>query len=376
MDRVVYLLGAGFSAPLGLPVMSNFLEMAKDIYELNPRKNKHFKKVFDAINTMAKAGMYYSADFFNIEEVLSILEMERMLASRQTEELFTRFISDVITHYSPILTTTFVPTDQEPNRWKNNIFEGFDYANYYGHFVCALLNVEISLIQDTSEIPYLFRIHCEPVEDRDRQYSIVTLNYDLVLEMTAKHLMNNFSGGSDIRFNRADLQDEEGSHIGKLHGSIDNPGIVPPTWNKNLHENIVEEWKMAYRLFSEANHIRVIGYSLPETDAYVRYLLKSAIAQTLNLKSFDVICLDNENDEIRSRYSAFLRFPKFRFVSGVVENYLRTHTDKLWRGTTGKRGPLAPRRFLEDAHEVFMTKSISLHKENPYLDPTLYFGPD
>jgi hypothetical protein len=33
VDRVVYLLGAGFSAPLGLPVMSNFLMKSKDLFE-------------------------------------------------------------------------------------------------------------------------------------------------------------------------------------------------------------------------------------------------------------------------------------------------------------------------------------------------------
>ncbi|WP_175406349.1 hypothetical protein [Bacillus sp. FJAT-27264] len=29
MEKVVYILGAGFSAPLGIPVMSNFIMKAK-----------------------------------------------------------------------------------------------------------------------------------------------------------------------------------------------------------------------------------------------------------------------------------------------------------------------------------------------------------
>jgi len=32
MDKVVYFLGAGFSAPLGLPVTSNFIVKSKDMY--------------------------------------------------------------------------------------------------------------------------------------------------------------------------------------------------------------------------------------------------------------------------------------------------------------------------------------------------------
>jgi len=39
LEKVVYLLGAGFSAPLGLPVMSNFLEKSKDIYFADPQPN-------------------------------------------------------------------------------------------------------------------------------------------------------------------------------------------------------------------------------------------------------------------------------------------------------------------------------------------------
>ena len=32
MNRVVYVLGAGFSAPLGIPIVRSFLEKSKDLY--------------------------------------------------------------------------------------------------------------------------------------------------------------------------------------------------------------------------------------------------------------------------------------------------------------------------------------------------------
>ena len=41
MERVVYLLGAGFSAPLGLPVMSNFLEKSKYMYFEESENEEH-----------------------------------------------------------------------------------------------------------------------------------------------------------------------------------------------------------------------------------------------------------------------------------------------------------------------------------------------
>jgi len=45
-DHVVYILGAGFSAPLGLPVMANFLEISKDMFASDPETYRDFAKVF------------------------------------------------------------------------------------------------------------------------------------------------------------------------------------------------------------------------------------------------------------------------------------------------------------------------------------------
>ncbi len=46
MDKVVYFLGAGFSAPLGLPVMRDFLIKSKDMYFENPDRYKHLAIIY------------------------------------------------------------------------------------------------------------------------------------------------------------------------------------------------------------------------------------------------------------------------------------------------------------------------------------------
>ncbi len=69
MDKVVYITGAGFSAPLGLPVMSNFLLKAKDMYAVNSKKYAHFQEVFEQLDGMARIKHYFSSDLFNIEEI-------------------------------------------------------------------------------------------------------------------------------------------------------------------------------------------------------------------------------------------------------------------------------------------------------------------
>ena len=75
-SKVVYILGAGFSAPLGLPVISNFLSRSKDLHADNPERFGHFDTVFQEIRRMAPAKNYLQIDLSNIEQILSILQME------------------------------------------------------------------------------------------------------------------------------------------------------------------------------------------------------------------------------------------------------------------------------------------------------------
>jgi hypothetical protein len=53
MDNVVYFLGAGFSAPLGLPITSNFLVKSKDMFAANAQNYSHFAEVFKTIKELS-----------------------------------------------------------------------------------------------------------------------------------------------------------------------------------------------------------------------------------------------------------------------------------------------------------------------------------
>lgn len=91
-SKIVYLLGAGFSAPLGLPVMSNFLERSKDLFAAAPDDFAHFAEVFSQIGAMAQAKNYLDVDLFNIEQILSILDMEDY-ASRDSPQGYVHEVS-------------------------------------------------------------------------------------------------------------------------------------------------------------------------------------------------------------------------------------------------------------------------------------------
>ncbi len=45
MEKTLYMLGAGFSAPLGVPVISNFLSKSKDMLQNESGKYAHFASI-------------------------------------------------------------------------------------------------------------------------------------------------------------------------------------------------------------------------------------------------------------------------------------------------------------------------------------------
>ena len=94
MEKVVYILGAGFSAPLGLPVMSNFLDMARDLHRDYPEKYSHFAEIFAEIKKLAVSKNYFKTDLFNIEEIFSILDMLELINGHGKREAFQKFIGD------------------------------------------------------------------------------------------------------------------------------------------------------------------------------------------------------------------------------------------------------------------------------------------
>jgi hypothetical protein len=325
MERVVYLLGAGFSAPLGLPVVHNFLERSKDLYFGDPEKHKHFVRIFETINELSVCKNYFTTDLFNIEDVLSLLDMRSLLTNEdETRKTFVQYIADVIRGCTPSN-----PGRTEGRNWLETLF-GPEPWSYYGLFVATIFNHAFTRVMGRK---HPNSIEYDPVdaETQAAEYAVITLNYDLVLESAAETLNNWFAIKSCFRrdFKNDPGESGFGGYLAKLHGSLDSGEIVPPTWNKHLSEgSVLRAWQIAHWLLENANHIRVIGYSLHDADTYIRYLLRAAIVQNPHLKTLDVLCLD-PNGDVRGRYDEFVQFPNYRFKSAPVEGYLGSYSNSF-----------------------------------------------
>jgi hypothetical protein len=159
--------------------------------------------------------------------------------------------------------------------------------------------------------------------------------------------------GIEITFEKRLKFDGSSLPLAKLHGSADTTAIVAPTWNKSLNKQMKPVWAAAQTMLSQANHLRIIGYSLPRSDSYVQYLLKSAVTSSPHLKTIDVICFD-ESGSVKERFNEFVRFPYYRFVNARSEVYLRMVFEQHRTVIRDVNRNMVIYDRCEEAHEAFI----------------------
>lgn len=193
--------------------------------------------------------------------------------------------------------------------------------------------------------------------DIDARYSILSLNYDLVLERISRYISELYPSADELKFEK-DAYDRtwESCRLTKLHGCASESKIVPPTWAKGTHPEIVPVWSNALSILEDANNIRFIGYSLPVADSYIKYLLKASIANSKHLKSIDVVCLDWDGT-VRSRFEDFVDFKGLRFKNAGVLDYFDGIRDATRNKVVTNHSNPIEFNFdkLEASHESFMS---------------------
>ena len=360
MERTVYILGAGFSAPLGLPVMSNFLNKSKDMFAEKPKEYQSFSTVFNQIKDLSIIKNYFDADLFNIEEIISILEMrDQLVKGGRKSRYFERYIKDVIEYFTPNFT---MPEMFDGPDECVACIAGMPKWKSYGSFVAHLHHMCVDRIDHKHNGPQRLARYFAAKQKGNpaMRYDIITTNYDRIIENATQAFNDTYYlKENPLRIARTikeyrDNQEVEQLCLAKLHGSIDGD-IIPPTWNKSSGNHIQQIWTLARQLIENANHIRIVGYSLPPTDTYVRYLLKAAVIESTHLKSIDVICLD-PSGRVKKSYDDFICFNNYRFIGAGFEKYLQElnkKVEELARGT-GRNKYIF--ESLEDTHDAFMNQ--------------------
>ena len=322
--KTVFLFGAGASQMAGAPLMANFLDRASDLLRVKTpgviEAKEQFEDVFDAISELKGVHSKAFLDLNNIEIVFGVIEMGLLLKKLGTRD------------------------EASINRLRNSLIT-LIYKTVEFSIPFPVMGRTIR-----SPKPYdLFMTNLATVDKKQspqdpHQFSFVTFNYDLCLDhalhyygreydyclealfppraITLLKLHGSINWGlseddriipfyiQDANFN---LFEDETSVFYDLGSNLNSkifsdkplkgpPVIVPPSWNKNsYHGQLSNVWSRAALEFASAENIFVIGYSLPETDSFFRYLYALGSDSSTRLRNFVVINKDGSG-EVEKRF--------------------------------------------------------------------------
>jgi len=296
--------------------MRNFLDVARRL-ERRPAGEQPsidveaFRRVFSAIAELNQVYAKANIDTDNIEAVFAAFEMGRLF------DRLGSLPSDRVRQLSDDMRTLIVDT----------------------------LEAEIKLVVETGQQsglstrivpPRSYRTLAQMIDRTPGRNSIITFNYDLALDFALHWALHPIDyclmpqpihGATPLMklhgsinwvacetcgiaayqlpeyFKKYSWRDVYGGHVtlnmrehlrdafSHCNGKKEmTPLLVPPTWSKaEHHHRLANVWRHAARHLSEARNIIVIGYSLPETDHFFRYLYALGTSSPVRIENFWVI---------------------------------------------------------------------------------------
>ena len=341
----VYILGAGFSAARGLPLIKDFMLALRDAHPwlLEHGRSPEAKAVEHVLQyrlDSAPASYRVEIDLENIEELFSLSDTGRDILSNDIRVAIAATL-DYKAAFSPEPMTTFNVTDKThiPSSWNAHTGDGTNYSvPMYRFFVQALLGAWTDF-QSTS--------------------AFVTFNYDCLVDDALQSLGHRVdygipkAGSADLEA-KVSLRRAEHSLVKvlKLHGSVNwmrrsraaalqilggyadvmdkkgIPEIVPPTWRKLFAKELVAVWKAALGEIEQATRIVIMGFSMPETDLHFKYLLASGLRRNVALR--EIVFVDPVREAIAARarqlFGDLDRRPPVRIIESRVTRFINGGT--------------------------------------------------
>jgi hypothetical protein len=346
-NRNVYILGAGFSAPAGAPVVRDFLDRSREFYteptsSMDDQERDRFSRVFGFKRSMGQAREKFAIDLDDIEKLFGLVEISQRLG----EELG-KIRDDIVYLIAKTLQLSISwPTGERPRVW----FGAKDDPKYLTHLreLGSVFREETQGRFSVDMYDYFAALVCGDLDDPElrthRKDTIITFNYDLVCEHALLrlgvqpnyHLRSDSLSGPEVQPARKAID------VLKLHGSAnwgictncnrieilpekltDDPWgfrnlvrprcqanayqllMIPPSWDKSEYKEIISGvWAKALEELRQATRICVVGYSMPDADAFFQYLLTLALSKNDALTKLIVVDL-RDNPTVLNEQGGF-----------------------------------------------------------------------
>jgi NAD-dependent SIR2 family protein deacetylase len=338
-DKSVFILGAGASVPAGAPVLNDFLKKARELLDnpnspLDSDEKDIFRRVFEWRGRMYPALRFLKLDLENMENLFCLVDMAYQLGIEVTEDVRNNLIRliartlDLTVKFSTLRisakkqeeTYSSDPTYYEfielLKVWhsKNDVVKTeFDSIITLNYDICC----EQALI--SQEVPFTYG---DPWSDPNKiGYKLLKLHGSINWVICQE--CKDTKADLDFNYNIIPIRRTGYSHIGiaerifkpqystqcKECGQDLSLFIVPPTWNKVTYsEKLKSVWKSASEEIEQATRLIIIGYSLPETDSFFKYLLALGLSKNESLQEIILInpAQGQEGETLENRYRDFI----------------------------------------------------------------------
>lgn len=345
-DHNVYILGAGFSADRGLPVVKDFMLAVRDAHEWLIKVGRNdeasaIAKVLQYRLKAASAAYRVQLDLENIEELFSLAaasnealtaDICKAIAATLDYRLKTRQDSKMIFRV-PV-------TFKKPDHWLSSNQTGnvsTIEAPLYEYYLQAMLGKLLS-------------------NELVGENTFITFNYDTLVEESLRALGVEFSYGfKSKRVNYAPSATDLGHHtnaqikVYKLHGSTNwtrpggiggsgklrvyreyselvnsqlTPVIIPPTWRKQFANQLLDIWNGSISAIEKATRLIIIGFSMPDNDAHFKYLMAAGLQNNLSLR--EIVFVNPEAKLLQEKLGNLFgaRFSRVELTGGRVDGFL------------------------------------------------------
>ena len=104
-------------------------------------------------------------------------------------------------------------------------------------------------------------------------------------------------------------REQEPTGLAPTNPSYEPPFIVPPISTKSISEPASDIWRVALERLREAKRVVIVGYSMPDTDIYMKFFLKTALGPNADLSDITVFNpalfeTNNNAKAMKDRYSS------------------------------------------------------------------------
>jgi hypothetical protein len=339
-DHNVYILGAGFAAEAGLPLMRDFMNRMRDAaawleqQDAREREVEAISRILEFRLKAAAAAHRVPLDVENVEELFSLVSAGG--GERLAEDMawaiaatldYARSSAPALAEHQYFSTGMLgVAGWSKPANWISpvaNIQQAVQSGSLKGEWYgCPPYEFYLGVI-----CGYFNK------GGPGRRDTIVSFNYDTVIEDGLEALGVPFSYGAEacIGWKTPEaLRRAQGARIRvlKLHGSVNwcsglkdwagtdsrlgevpisvataknrqisafesyaklrglglTPQLVAPTWQKALAGGLSAIWSDAVSAVRTATNIIILGYSMPPTDQHFKYLLAAGLQENISLR--------------------------------------------------------------------------------------------